>query len=226
MSRRRINEAQVSGRSFWRWWVAANLIGEVIGLGTVACGGFLMIYLFGEPKSPGHTLAFAAVVIGLGAVEGMVVGYAQTRVLRTRLSGIRSWTVATVIGAVAAWILGMVPSTLMSLASPTQSGPPPEISDIVQIMLAIPMGLIAGLILSFPQWRVLRRYVARAGLWLPANALAWAAGMPLIFAAVGASAGGSALFVIAAVLAGIAGAGAVVGAIHGWFLVRLLNNQR
>jgi hypothetical protein len=36
-------------------------------------------------------------------------------------------------------------------------------------------------VLSFAQWRVLRKAAGRAGGWIPANMLAWMAGMPLIF---------------------------------------------
>jgi hypothetical protein len=40
---------------------------------------------------------------------------------------------------------------------------------------------LAGAVLSFAQWLVLRGKVKRAGLWIPANMLAWAFGMPVIF---------------------------------------------
>jgi hypothetical protein len=64
--------------------------------------------------------------------------------------------------------------------------------------------------------------VRKAWLWLPANVLAWAFGMPIIFAAVdlaqqtGSIAGG-----VMIMAAGIALAGAVVGAIHGLALIYL-----
>jgi hypothetical protein len=82
---------------------------------------------------------------------------------------------------------------------------------------------VAGAVLSFAQWLVLRRVVTRAGLWIPANMLAWAFGMPVIFGGIDLAfkmtqawqsvlVVGGALFV----------AGTLVGAIHGRFLMALV----
>ncbi len=64
-------------------------------------------------------LASVAAGILLGVFEGTVVGAAQGVVLRRRLPGLalRSWVVATVIGAMVAWGLGMLPSTLMGASA-------------------------------------------------------------------------------------------------------------
>jgi hypothetical protein len=94
-------------------------------------------------------------------------------------------------------------------------------SDAAQLALAVPLGLVAGVILGFPQWRILRRSVKRATWWVLANALAWAVGMPLVFVAAGVRPEGSALQVAALVVGSLAAAGAAVGAIHGAFLCRL-----
>ena len=72
-------------------------------------------------------------------------------------------------------------ATFSSDAASAVAEEPPQ---AVVLLLAAGMGLVAGLILSAAQWRVLRRHVTRAWQWLPANAIAWAAGMPLIFAGV------------------------------------------
>jgi hypothetical protein len=78
-------------------------------------------------------------------------------------------------------------------------------------------------ILSFFQWRTLRQAVPNAGVWIPANALAWALGMPLIFAATATIQADTPPGQIALALGtGILLAGAVAGAVHGAFLVRLV----
>jgi hypothetical protein len=90
------------------------------------------------------------------------------------------------------------------------------------MLMAAGMGLVAGLILASAQWRALRRYTQKAWWWLPANSLAWAAGMPLIFAAIdlAQTSGGVAQGV--AIMAGaLLLVGALVGAIHGLALVKL-----
>lgn len=150
------------------------------------------------------------------------MGQAQALVLRRRLPEVRSWVSATLLGAVAAWALGMLPSTLMSVLGRAEEQSPTPVSGALQLLLAVPLGLVAGAILGFPQWRVLRRHVRRAGWWLVANALAWACGMPLVFVAAGVRPAAGTLTTAVMVAASLAAAGAVVGAIHGAFLVRLL----
>ncbi len=92
------------------------------------------------------------------------------------------------------------------------------------IMLALLMILcgtfLEGVLVALPQWVVLRHYVRRAGWWIPANALAWAAGMVVVF--MGTSiipAEGINPAVGMVLLVTLAVAGAIVGAIHGLTLV-------
>ena len=198
----------------------ANLVGELLGLGLVGAAGFGAIVVFGEPGSALHVMALALLVIGVGAIEGAIVGFAQAVVLRRRLARLRSWVAATVAGAAAAWTLGMLPSTMMSLAEAAPPAPAAT-SDLLQLVLAVPLGLVAGAILGLPQWWVLRRYVSRAGWWIAANALAWGAGMPLVFVAAGVRPAAGAAATVLLVIGSLAAAGSVVGAIHGAFLVRL-----
>ena len=89
--------------------------------------------------------------------------------------------------------------------------------------MAASMGLVAGIVLALPQWRVLRQHARRAGWWLPANALAWFCGMPLVFLGMGSiPAGASLLQALPIVVAATAAAGAAVGAIHGLVLVKVV----
>jgi hypothetical protein len=126
----------------------------------------------------------AAVLLGV-LLEGVLVGYAQARVLGPALPGLRprAWVGATAVGAAAAWAVGMVPSTAAALAAgPEGAGADAGPSPLVVYPLAALLGLVTGPILGVAQWRVLRRHVHGAGRWLWANAAGWAAGMPIIFA--------------------------------------------
>lgn len=205
----------------WLQWIAANALGELLGLGTVGSLGFLIASKFDESVSRGATISFALLMIMLGAFEGAVIGWAQWLVLRrivNRLS-IRDWVLASLIGAVMAWTLGMLPSTIVNLGSQGQSTSL-DFSEVQIILLASLMGVILGIILALPQWLVLRKYVVRAGWWFGANSLAWAFGMPLVFLVAGAVPEGAVAFqVIATMLLTIAAAGGIVGAIHGLVLV-------
>jgi hypothetical protein len=212
----------------WLWWVLANALGEAVGLSAVLVVGFGVL----SPRLAGLSGAWPALlaVIGgalLGIYEGVVVGAAQGAVLRLRLPGLsmRTWIIATVIGAMVAWGLGMLPSTMMS-ANASESQAAAEMPEWVTYAMAAGMGAVAGVILALAQWvalRSLRSGVNRAALWLPANALAWLCGMPLVFLGMGAiPAGASMLQALPIIIAATAPAGAVVGAIHGLVLVKAL----
>ena len=212
----------------WLQWLAANALGELLGLGTVAVIGFLMTSKFEKSVGRGATISFALLMIVLGAFEGAVIGLAQWLVLRrivNRLSS-RSWVVASLIGAVMAWTLGMLPSSLMNLTSQGESTSP-DLSEVPIILLASFMGVILGIILALPQWIVLRKYVVHAGWWFGANSVAWAFGMPLVFSVAGTVPEGAAAFqVLATMLLTIAAAGGIVGAIHGLVLVWLVKPKQ
>ncbi|MDX2029294.1 MAG: hypothetical protein SF339_01395 [Blastocatellia bacterium] len=212
--------------NLWLQWVGANALGEMIGLGIAA-----MIGVGVASTMDGRNTVFAVGLTGVamilaGTIEGVVVGIAQSMVLCRYLRELRgkAWVTATAIGAFVAWVLGMIPSTVMNLREPHDSQPAPEMSGALMHGLAALMGIVLGVILALPQWRVLRRHVTRAGWWLAANSLAWAIGMPVIFLGIGAmhdlgmSFGG----VIIGMLVTTVLAGAVVGAIHGLALVWLV----
>lgn len=197
-----------------------------LGLGTLALVAFSLAQRFTDTTGASAALLIAAVMIVLGAFEGVVVGLAQGLVLRAALVSLqlRTWVLATVIGALFAWALGMILSAAMHLHGASES-PAPEMSDAFKLAAAALMGALLGVVLALPQWRVLRCHVLRAFCWLPANALAWAAGMPVVFVVAGSVPEHAAVaHIIIVVLATIAVAGAIVGAIHGGVLVWLLRH--
>jgi hypothetical protein len=211
---------------FWLRWVGANSLAEMIGLGVAAAVGVRAFA--GSPTNLGQALAGAAPVVLAGAFEGLVVGWAQWSVLRRPLPVLRAraWIGATVLGAFVAWCLGMLPSTIMSLApqpaAPAPAGPSPFDGPLVY-PLAMGMGAVLGVVLGLPQWAVLRRWAPRGWRWIAANSAAWALGMPIIFLVAGGLPSGLPVAAIAViVLATLALAGAVLGAVHGAVLVRMV----
>jgi len=208
--------AQLSARreewGLWSRWVVANAVGEALGLGTTALVGLALFAAYGEATGTLATLAVALAAILAGtAIEGVTVGTAQWLVLRRPLPGI-------------AWTLGMLPSTLLALGQEPGEATATEPSALAVYALAFLMGLVLGPILGCAQWLVLRRHLPRAGLWMPAHALAWAFGMVLVFAVVSAVVDrGLGPGTIALAILGLAATGAVVGGVHGLALVRLLD---
>jgi hypothetical protein len=120
----------------------------------------------------------------------------------------------------------MIPSTIMNLAEGEAGPPPPELDPLLIYSLAFAMGLVLGLVLALPQWLVLRRHTGRAGWWIPANALAWALGMVVVFLGAGSVPDTVTSFrQLLIIPLSLAAAGAVVGAVHGTALVWLLRQR-
>jgi hypothetical protein len=220
------------GRDGWRLWSAwtvANGAGELVGLGIAGLIGIALVRGVEATLGAGAPLATAAIMIGAGTLEGAIVGVAQWLALRGPFPAIgrRGWVGATALGAALAWTLGMLPSTLLSLGGDAGSPPPPGMAAPLFFVLAAGLGVALGPFLGVPQWLILRRHAAGAGLWIPANMLAWGLGMPVVFAAAGNVPEGWPLAAIAALVLATAGAaGAVVGAVHGLALVRLARARR
>ncbi len=211
--------------AFWLRWVGANALGEAIGLSAVLLVGFGMLgpLVAGLPGAWPAVISLAAGVL-LGVFEGLVVGGAQGVVLRSRLPqvALRTWILATIIGAMVAWGLGMLPSTLMASSGGETQGSA-QMPEWITYAMAAGLGLIAGVVLALPQWVAMRKHVRHGWLWLPANSLAWLVGMPIVFLGMGSiPTGASVAQAIPIVVAATAAAGAVVGAIHGTVLVKAL----
>lgn len=212
----------------WQRWVAANAISEMLGLGaTFAVTALALTRL----NSGGAAMALAAygLEVGAGAIEATLVGLAQWWAMRPWFPQIsrKAWWLGTLGGALAAYVLGFLPSTIMGLMEESaqaqgQTAAMQEPPMGVVLLLAAGMGLVAGAMLSFAQWLVLRKTVRGAGMWIPANMLAWMFGMPLVFWGIDAAQKGQPLYQSILLMIGVLLAmGAVVGAVHGWFLVRI-----
>jgi hypothetical protein len=188
-------------------------------------------YFTSQQGSPTVTsiLSSFAVAVFSGIVEATIVGLAQWWAMHPWFPSIKrfSWWLATLVGALIAYVLGYLPSMLMDMgASASQTAAPVEPPQWIILLLAAGMGLVGGLMLSFAQWLVLRGKAKRAGLWIPANMLAWAFGMPLIFWGIDQAFKMSEVWQSVLLMAGILLiTGAVVGAIEGLFLVRMADEK-
>ncbi len=219
-------------RGLYLRWVTANALSEMVGLGATFAVGALAFTALDERAGIGIVLLLFAIAVLSGAIEATLVGLAQWWAMRPWFPSIagREWWLSTLAGALIAYVLGYLPSTLMSLseqaAAQPAAAPPAEPPQWIVLLLAAGMGMVGGAVLSFAQWRVLRKATSRAGGWIPANMLAWLAGMPLIFWGIDAAEKGLAPWLAILLLAGVLLlAGAVVGAIHGAFLVRMTERR-
>ena len=210
-------------------WTLANALAELFGLGlTFVITGLVFSKLDNQQTITNILLSFVFAVLS-GGVEATVVGLAQWWAMHPWFSMVSrfAWWRGTLIGALIAYVLGYLPSTLMSMGeAATQSTPVEEPAQWIILLLAAGMGAVGGVVLSFAQWLELRKVVGGAGIWIPANMLAWAFGMPVIFWGVDMAFKMAAMWQSVLVMAGsLFVAGAVVGAVHGAFLVRLAEDS-
>ena len=220
--------AGMAGRHLYRDWIAANALGELLGLGIAALIGIAVAQSHAVPPGA-EILIVTAAFLAIGAYEGAIVGAAQWLVLRRWLPSLRakSWIAATVAGAVVAWMLGRIPSALADWKSASGGTGEPALGLPAIVALSAAAGAVLGVILGGAQWFVLREHVRRARLWIGANALAWAAAMPLIFIAAGMPGPHASTASIGALLLATVGvAGAVVGTVEASFLRLLLRSAR
>ncbi len=220
-------------RTLWLRWVAANALGETIGLGGTFAAGALALSRLGNQPGVWIVLVSFLIAVLSGAIEATIVGLAQWWAMHSWFPAItrRAWWLATLIGALLAYVLGYLPSTIMNLGEQAAQAQPATASSAepaqwIVMLLAAGMGLATGAVLSFAQWRALRQKIARAGWWIPANMLAWMAGMPVIFWGIDAAQKGQPVWQALLVMIGVLFlAGALVGGIHGMFLVKLASSS-
>ncbi|MEO8357313.1 MAG: hypothetical protein ABI621_15510, partial [Chloroflexota bacterium] len=214
----------------WTRWTLANAFSEMVGLGLTFAITGLLFSSMGEQNTIGAILLSFVVAVASGAVEATFVGLAQWWAMKPWFPSIGrfEWWRGTFIGALIAYVLGYLPSTIMSMGEATASSMPmAEPAQWIVLLLAAGMGAVGGAVLSFAQWLVLRGKVNRAGIWIPANMLAWLCGMPVLFWGIDMAFKMSELWQSILLMAGtLFVAGAVVGSIHGLFLVKLTDQNR
>ena len=213
-------------RTLWLRWVAANGLGEMFGLGLTFAVGAVILSSLENQRSVFVILISFLVAVASGAIEATLVGLAQWWAMHPWFSTITpgGWWLATLIGALVAYVMGYLPSSLISLGEGASQIPASaaEPEQWLVLLLAAGLGAAGGAVLSFAQWLVLRHKVRGASIWIPANMLAWMVGMPLIFWGIDTAQklGGMSWLIL--FMAGVLLlTGLVVGAIHGAFLVRL-----
>lgn len=203
-------------KRFYGKWVLFTALGELTGFLVPVAAGVAGALLVGEAKTVvavTATLLFAALG-GLG--EGSILAAWQAAVLRKRLPDLNRarFIGYTAIAAAAAWILGMLPSTISNSLMI-----PPWLWITIGV-IGIPFFLVS---IGGAQWLELRRHVKKAWIWILANAIAWPLGVMIPVFGIQLVPDTSAVwvFVFAGIMSGVL-MGAAVGAITGLFLIKLL----
>jgi len=200
--------------------------GEFLGIGIAALIAWLAFQLIGEPQTLSEKLLTLALMIIAGALEGLILGYMQWRVLRKAVHALpaRQWISVTTIVAMLAWSMGMLPSLFYSdINEPLNS---PYEQTRMMLLAVLISGLFLGALFGLFQFIVLRNYLNQALSWIFANSLAWAIAIGWIFLSASLPSENTSVWTI--VLLGIGGgmlAGLTMGWITGYFLCRILRKN-
>jgi len=189
-------------RAFVTRWAAAYGTGELLGLAVVGAG-----FAAAHTWAAGSLTVAVIVAVIAGIVEGAIVGGLLGVVLTAVRPEVRlrTWTLATITGAVIAWTLASIPTA----TAPADGGEPPS----WLLLGAAAMGAAAGPVLALFQGRALRVAGVRAPTWIVSNAIGWAIAMPIIFVAAGDAWTSLSMVVRGAALLFVAGA--IVGVVTG-----------
>ncbi len=158
--------------------------------------------------APEIALVAGLVIAGVG--EGVVVGHAQSRVIRSLLPGVLGWTRATAVAAGVAWLAGMGGSALVGSVGS------------VALVVVVPGWIIGLLSMGYLQASRLAPVVDGAFDWVAVTTAGWLAGVAIPVIALSMIPNGWPLpvHVVAAVIAAVA-MGATVGAVSAPTLSRL-----
>ncbi|MDI1480347.1 hypothetical protein [Polyangium sp. y55x31] len=167
-------------RAFVATWVVRNGLAELGGIALAAAAAIGLARAFGEPDTLGERLLSYAAMLAAGAVEGLLLGLAQSTLLRRRLPGlsVRRFTLATVAVATLAWAVGMAAPTFGPASAPS-AAPPEEPSFLLVAAVSAGGGALGGLLFALAQRVELRRHVASTRAWIGASVLGWALALPL-----------------------------------------------
>ena len=209
-----LRTSQPTALSLWSRWLVTVTLAEAVGFLVPAAVGAVLV------DAPDTTMALAIVAAGL--VEGTFLGAGQAAVARRALPGLPvvRFVALTAVAAAFAYAIAMVPVLL----GPRLTDLPWPVVGLLGLLLAI---LLLGSI-GTAQWSVLRGELSGAGMWVPATAVAWIAGL-LAFLGVATPLWepGQLLGLTIAIgaLAGLVMA-AIVAAVTGAAFIRLLRRGR
>ena len=212
---------------YWRRWTFHCAVGELLGIAAAGAIAYGVTLALGEPVTFLSKIIVLVSMMIAGLVEGSLLGYFQWQALKVKFTSMpkRDWIVYTVLVAVLGWFLGMLPSLFFVDLTPTSDGnesAPVFDQPWLFILLSMSSGLVLGAIFGVFQWLVLRKYASGASKWIVANALGWSAalGWIYLFASIPTEESSIYFTLLMGATAGIL-AGVSVGAITGWFLMRM-----
>ena len=197
-------------------------IGEMLGIGVAGSLAVAVNILLGEPASFLEKTLVLGVMLIAGLFEGSSIAWFQWSVLRRKFTSMlfKNWWKYTVTVALLGWFFGSLPSLFFVNGNNPSNVTEP--SMLLIILIAIAGGAVAGLLFGWFQGLELKRHTSNWKLWIPANSLAWAVALAVIFYAATWPDANTPVFqiIISAVIGGCV-AGLSLGMLTGFFLIRM-----
>lgn len=218
----------VSKSNYWWKWTLNCGIGELLGISAAAMMAFGINQYLGEPETIPEKLLGLVIMLFAGLIEGFILGTLQWKVLQIKFPNLsyRRWTNMTIFVAMAGWFIGTVSSLFLAdmeeipgvaLAEPTLG---------MTLLYASILGLFLGALFGYFQWLVFREHALHTKKWIVANALGWAVAMTIIFhfATLPTSNTPTLMVLLYGLIGGVL-AGLSVGAITGFFLMKIVKQN-
>ena len=98
---------QHKGLFLWENWVMATAAGSVVGFGAIAA--------FNALTSRVENVNIYTILLVVGIVEGVVLGFSQFLALRRYIQKPLGWVIFTTVTALLAWLIGLALSYLMAV---------------------------------------------------------------------------------------------------------------
>jgi hypothetical protein len=201
--------------SWWRWFAACTA-GEVLGIAAAAGAAAMGAAIVGEPTTVGAAVVVVVFATVGGCVEGLAVGSLQWRVFRTWIPALSPgrYIGGTVGLAAAFWLLGTLPSTVLSVGGASDAGASSDPPVIVMVLVAGAGGAVGGCAFGAVQGWALTGHVTHPWRWIRPNAVGWAVAVAVITVGASVAPAGMPTLLLVAYGAGVGLlAGACVGAI-------------
>ncbi len=167
----------------WARWVRACTLAEVLGMAAASSAAVISQAVVGSATGAGPAVVGLVLAVLGGLAEGLFVGLLQFRVLRGWLPLLsrRRYVGGTVILAGGFWLLGMLPSTLMTFTGPASPGAEPIDPPLLAVLVVAGAGgAFGGVAFGVVQGWALRGHVPHPWRWIRPNAVGWAIAVAVI----------------------------------------------
>lgn len=157
----------------WERWVIANTIAQSIGWFVAAHLGQIIDKFDIENLYP--------ILLLLGTLEGLLLGFAQYLVLRRYIRKASYWIFFTTVGVLISWFMGLTVSAVIGLFYAANLHQ--KITTLINEVALL--GAAIGTVIGCAQWLILKAVNKQAIWWVFTNALAFSLGLVIAFIGAG-----------------------------------------